>query len=446
MLTLDDLDGDGLVLNRLDTPGVVLSLPAVVVETTSPPAGARSLGGNWWRVPDDHPLARARALLAAGATDAFPDVVQHPVRRVTFDDPEYGGQWYLDELGMADLYDLSTGTPEVRLAVIDSGIDIAHTDLLAHVVDPYDAYSDDDDPSPDPGEYCSEGSDAICDGHGTAVSGISAAIGNNGFGMVGMCPDCSLIPIKMLGEGGGGDSLSVSIAAFQHAIDTDAWVINNSWGYTESTPVPRSLANIIEKVATENRGGLGAVVVFAAGNDDRELKDDEMEALDTIICVSATDSYGNATNYTNYGDAIDVAAPSATVSIAPGDTMTTTFGGTSAASPVVAGLAGWVLSVAPDLSAEEVRDLISSTAVQSPLVIADENGKSTYFGNGSISPANILAELFPADADTGEGGPKACGCATGGLGEAGGGPEPAGGLFAGLLAALALVRRGARAC
>ncbi|MSP55678.1 MAG: hypothetical protein EXR69_08775 [Myxococcales bacterium] len=443
MLTLDDLVGDGVVLSRLDAPGVVLTLPAVVVETTNPPPGARSLGGNWWRVADDHPLARARALLAAGATDAFPDLIQHPTTRVTFDDPEYGGQWYLDELGMADLYDLSTGTPEVRLAVIDSGIDIAHTDLLAHVVAPYDAYSDDDDPSPDPGEYCTDGSDAVCDGHGTAVSGISAAIGNNGFGMVGLCPDCSLIPIKMLGEGAGVDSLATSIAAFQHAIDADAWVVNNSWGYTESTPVPRSLANIIEKVATENRGGLGAVVVFAAGNDDRELGDDEVEALETVLCVSATDSYGNATNYTNYGDAIDVAAPSATVSIAPGDMMTTTFGGTSAASPVVAGLAGWILSVAPDMSARTVRDLISSTAVQSPLVIPGEDGKSTYFGHGNISPATILAELFPTDGgDTGHDRSKACRCATSGSTS---GPTSAL-LVGGLLTALTVRRRRSRTC
>jgi subtilisin family serine protease len=168
------------------------------------------------------------------------------------------------------------------------------------------------------------------------------------------------------------------------------------------------LANLIEQVSTENRGGLGAVVVFAAGNDDRELKDDEVEALPTVLCVSATDSYGNPTNYTNYGDPIDVAAPSATVSIAPGNTVITNFGGTSAASPVVAGLAGWILSANPALSAAEVRDLIESTAVQSPLVIPDDQGRSTYYGWGSISPPTILAALFPEQAaET----PEASGCA-----------------------------------
>ena len=428
LLTLDDLAGNDLILHRtlhrthLGEQGEPIDLPtwpAVVVKIaagTLPPAGAEPLGGPYWRVSDSHPLARARALVAAGAVDAFPDLVRHRVAReslaagqdVTFDDPSYGGQWYLDELGMIDLYNHTLGSPEVRIAVVDSGIDIASSDLASKVSDPYDAFSDDDDPSPDPGEFCTDGSNDICDEHGTAVSGISLAQDNNGVGIVGMCPACTLIPIKRLGEGPG--ALSEEVAAYEHALEADAWVINNSWGFTQYTPAPRMLANLIEQVSTENRGGLGAVVVFAAGNDDRELKDDEVEALPTVLCISATDSYGNPTNYTNYGDPIDVAAPSATVSIGPGDTVITNFGGTSAASPVVAGLAGWILSANPALSAAEVRDLIESTAVQSPLVIPDDQGRSTYYGWGSISPPNILAELFPEQAETPE--LSGCACAT----------------------------------
>lgn len=415
-ITLDDLSGHDLVLQRLHhgAPIELRSWPAVVVQLAPgqrPPPGAHPLGGPFWRVSDAHPLDRARALVAEGAVDAFPDLVRHRAPRsadVTFDDPSYGGQWYLDELGMIDLYDVSLGSPDVRLAVVDSGIDITSPDLAPKVADPYDAFSDDDDPSPDPGEFCTDGSDAICDEHGTAVSGISLAQDNNGFGVVGMCPECTLIPIKLLGEGSG--AMSEEVAAYQHAIDADAWVINNSWGYTEYTPAPRMLASLIAQVSSDNRGGLGAVVVFAAGNDDRELQDDEMEALPTVLCVSATDSYGNPTNYTNYGGPIDVAAPSATVSIAPEETVITNFGGTSAASPVVAGLAAWILSVDPTLSAEEVRDLITSTAVQSPLVMPDENGHSSYYGYGNISPPDVLAALVP-EAPAAES-PKGCGCAT----------------------------------
>lgn len=421
-LTLDDLSGDGLVLSAR---GVALETwPAVVVETAAPPPGARHLGGDYWRVEDENPLARARQLVREGAVDAFPDLVRHAAPR--FDDPHYEGQWYLPELGMEALYAVSLGSADVRLAVVDSGIDIAATDLASKISDPYDAWSDDDDPSPDPGEYCYDGSDDICDEHGTAVSHISLATANNGSGIVGMCPDCTLVPIKLLGDGMG--SMSADTASYQHALDVDAWVINNSWGFTEYTPAPKMLADLIDRVATENRGGLGAVVVFAAGNDDREIFDDEVEALPTVLCVSATDSYGNTTNYTNYGSPIDVAAPSATVTVGPGDEFVTTFGGTSAASPVVAGLAGWILSVDPTLSAAEVRDLIVETAEQSPLVKPDENGHSNYYGYGNISPTNILAELVPAEEATES--PGGCGCAA----------SASGGWF-GILGLLALRRR-----
>jgi subtilisin family serine protease len=421
-LDLAELSGQGLDLEARGRP--LRSWPAVVAKTADPPPDAVSLGGDYYRVPTDTPLETARQLLADGAIDAFPDLVRNPVPR--WNDPEYGGQWYLDSLGMEALYAKSHGDAAVRLAVVDSGIDIDHVDLADKVSDPYDAWSEDEDPSPDPGEYCGKDTDAICDEHGTAVSGIATAIGDNGAGMVGMCPDCTLVPIKLLGEGAG--SASAEVSAYQHAIDVDAWVINNSWGFTEYTPAPRILSNLIEEVATENRGGLGAVVVFAAGNDNRELLDDEMEALPTVLCVSATDTYGNASNYTNYGGPVDVAAPSATVSIGPDDTEVTNFGGTSAAAPVVSGLAGWILSVKPDMSAEEVRELIVETAVQSPLVVPDEDGHSSYYGYGIISPENILATLYPEEPE-GET-PNACGCA-----------ETKSPAWLGLLALLGLRRR-----
>lgn len=412
-LQLDDLTGDGLLLSARGQ--ALRSHPAVVVRADVAPAGAIPLGGPYWRVPSATPLATARALVAAGAADAFPDLVLHPAPR--WDDEYVGGQWYLDELGMEALYARSHGSADVRLAVVDSAIDIHHPDLEAKVSDPYDAFGEDDDPSPNPGEYCTDGSEAICDEHGTAVSGISAAIGDNAVGIVGLCPACTLVPIKLLGEGEG--SLSADIGAYQHARDADAWVVNNSWGYTTHVPAPAMLAALIEEVATLNRGGLGAVVVFAAGNDDRRLRDDELEALPHVLCVSAVDSYDNPTNYTNYGDPVDVAAPSATVSIAPGGEITTTFGGTSAAAPVVAGLAGWALSIRPDLSGDEVAQLIIDTAQQSPLVVPDESGHADYYGYGIVDPVAMWEALEPPAGDTGDddtgdavGEPVACGCAT----------------------------------
>ena len=393
--------------------GVVFTL----APGAAPPAGAIWLGGPSWRLPSADPIATAVSLAGTpGYQHVFPDVVlpQAPMD-VTFDDPTYGGQWYLESLEMERLYEVSLGAPETRVAVIDSGIDIAHPDLASAVLDPYDAWADDADPSPNAGEYCGGSSTDICDEHGTAVSGVILARANNGVGIVGLCPTCTLVPIKLLGErDGSGTSLSADIRAFEHAIAADVAVINNSWGFTQSIPVPETLAAVIVRAATEPRGGLGALVVFAAGNDDRVIEDNEMQALEEVLCVSATDSYGYPTNYTNTGAAVDVAAPSATVSIAPEEGTTTTFGGTSAAAPVAAGLAAWAVSQDPTLSAADLMDLLVTTAVPSPYMPADDSGRNDTYGWGVVSAVNLLDALYPSAEEplVDDESPAACACGT----------------------------------
>jgi MYXO-CTERM domain-containing protein len=196
-------------------------------------------------------------------------------------------------------------------------------------------------------------------------------------------------------------------------------VINNSWGYVDPVQAPSSIADAIEDARTRSRDGKGALVVFAAGNDDRTLDDGELTGLEGVLCVSAVDSYGNPTNYTNFGPSVDVSAPSATVSIGPGDTIITNFGGTSAAAPVATGLAAWALSVSPELTADALGDLLISTASKNPLVQYDADGHNDTYGYGTISPANIVAALFPDTGgdsagahDNGSESSGGCGCAT----------------------------------
>ena len=363
-------------------------IPVIVtlLAGATPPPGADWIGGpNWIVLGDPAVLAKH-----PGVWMAEPDR-RLPVATRAWDDPARGGQWYADALGMETLWEVSTGSPALRVAVIDSGIDITHPDLATAVAEPYDALAQDDDPSPP----CEDLTAPDCDSHGTSVSGVIAARGNNQVGIVGLCPSCTLVPIRMLGARGGG-SLSEILRAFEHAIASDAAVINNSWGFTEHVAVPPQLAEVIRRAATEGRGGKGALVVFAAGNDDRELLNDEMEALPEVLCVSATDSYGYPTNYTNYGDAVDLAAPSATVTIIPGGGTTVTFGGTSAAAPVASGLAIWAASVEPDLTGAELRDLLVDASVPSPLVLdTDGDGHDAYYGYGELDALNVLYALRP---------------------------------------------------
>ena len=358
------------------------------------PQEAYSIGGNSYLLPTKSPeesIRLARSLSKNPTLTSWPDVVVSH-QATSFNDPHYEGQWYLDYLQMNQLWAATLGDPDVLIAVIDSGIDIAHPDLADKVQSPFDAFDDDLDPSPNQNEFC-YGLDGLCDEHGTAVAGIAVAAANNNSGIVGMCPDCTLLPIKMLGE--GQSALSSDVAAFEHCIEQDAYVINNSWGYVDAVPVPAPLESVIIRATTETRNGKGSVVVFAAGNDDREVTAQELCAIDGVICVSAIDSYGRPTAYTNYGAPIDLAAPSATVSIAPEDGLTTTFGGTSAASPVVSGLAGWIFANRPDLSAAEVTEIIVTTATPSPLVTHDSEGHHLMYGYGIIDPSSIYDRLHP---------------------------------------------------
>ncbi|MEZ4322957.1 MAG: S8 family serine peptidase [Myxococcota bacterium] len=336
-------------------------------------------------------------------SSALPDLQLHHTRFVEFDDPDLGAQWYLELLSFDRMAERTLGDPTVRVAVIDGGIDIGHPDLAASVVEPYDAVDDDDDPRPDDGEGCPEGQTGLCEDHGTSSAGIILARSNNGIDLVGLCSECSMIPIRLLGP---TSRLSTDVASFEHAIDADAAVINNSWGFTEPIAVPAALGEVIERALVEPRGGLGAVVVFAAGNDDRQLRPDEMTGIPGVLTVSATDRYGFPTNYTNVGSTVDLAAPSATVSLAAGGGLNTTFGGTSAAAPVASGVAAWLLSLEPGMSSAEATQLLIDTARP----VNGVEGHDPSFGYGYLDPGRIL-DALEGPADTGDAEERrACGC------------------------------------
>ena len=399
-----------------DGPVRLTTLPFVVVEThhsyrTSDwlvgyELKALGASGRFWRVACPSQVQFQDFLRTMHRhpeiKSGFPDVLLKSKRlSITVDDPKYPAQWYLEQLNAEVLWAKSFGDAQVKVAVIDSGIDIAHPDLSSKIIAPKDTWDDDVDPSPNAGEFCFAGNQGICDEHGTAVSGIILADAND-LNIIGICPDCSLIPIKMLGDGyvlPTSTTLSGDVAAFEHAIAQDAAVINNSWGFNESIPVPAPLASIIQIAATQNRGGKGAVVIFAAGNEDREVTHDELSGLDVVLSISATDRYGNPTPYTNRGASIDLAAPAATLSLAPGGGITESFGGTSSAAPVVSGVAAWILSVKPELTAAEVRDLLRDTARPDPRYAYDDEGHNELVGYGLLDLDALVTALYPVEED-----------------------------------------------
>jgi subtilisin family serine protease len=284
-----------------------------------------------------------------GVLGAEPDFIRPRSSRRSSSDPRSPGQWYAEKACLPAALDITSGRSAIVIAVIDDGFDLAHEDLGGFVAAAWDFA--DDDATPEAGPL---------DDHGTAVLGIAAARGDNGRGITGFCPGCSVLPIRR------GMTDADDARAIAHATDAGADVINCSWGYSyPSIGVTAALRHAV----TDGRGGLGAVVLFAAGNEGVDIDGShDIAATPGVLAVMATDTDDRLLPGSNTG-ALAIAAPSGG-SLTTDRTLdgyavgpyTSDFGGTSGAAPVVAGTAGLILSVDPTLSAGSVLELLRATA------------------------------------------------------------------------------------
>lgn len=316
-------------------------------------------------------------------------------------DPRYGGQWYFQNLGMPEAWGLSVGDSSTSIVVIDTGCDLEHPDLISKMDPGRDVVDQDDDPS-----YEADQSGAA---HGTECAGLIAASTDNDEGIAGGCPECRLRCVRMLSD--EAIPLSANIEAFDFALEVDAAVVSNSWGFVEPLPVPPALAEAITNVAMNGRGGRGALVLFAAGNDDRELGNDEIEGVDGVICVGAINNFDESTPFTNFGDPVDIVAPTGTLTTdisGPGGDdetdYTSLFGGTSSACPVAAGVAGLLVSAAQDKTGAELSAILIETARTAPFAVPDESGHDPVYGYGIIDPPEALRRAMGLQGQGGAGG------------------------------------------
>jgi MYXO-CTERM domain-containing protein len=351
------------------------------------------------------------ARLQAASVEAWPDLY-FLRRRDSFtvppNDPQYPGQWFFASLDMEAAWRIESGRSDVSVAVIDNGCDLQHPDLVDQLDPGRDAIKGTGDPSFFPnvnGNY-----------HGTACAGLVAASTNNGIGVAGACPGCRLRCIKLLDETNGGlVPISADMDAFQFVLDQNVAVASNSWGFTTATTVPQPLADAIALVHQQGRNGLGTLVVFAAGNDDRLLGPDELEALPGVTTVGAVDNFAEVAQFSNHGPPLAVVAPLGTLSTDisgsdgenAGDYLSN-FGGTSSACPIVAGIFGLMVSLAPQKTATELEDLLRATAKQSKFATPDAMGHDDYYGYGLVQPALALKMLQPPSMPS-----SGCGCTVG---------------------------------
>ena len=284
------------------------------------------------------------------------------------DDPDYGLQWALPKIEAPAAWDVVTGTRAITVAIVDSGLDTAHPEFSGRVVAPRDVVYDDGDPE-DP-----------C-GHGTHVTGILGATGNNAIGIAGMAWDVNLMPVRVLNERCSGSEADVA-AGIAYAVAHGAHIINLSLG--GDTPLPCEDTFRVMSQAVRDAHAGGRLVVAAAGNygAGRLLcPARQVEAL----AVGATMPDDARAEFSNYGEGLDLVAPGEGIySTLPGDDYGEKSG-TSMATPHVAGLAALVWSLSPDLTRDEVRDILETTA--------DDLGAPGWdadFGFGRINASNAL--------------------------------------------------------
>ncbi len=298
--------------------------------------------------------------------------IQWPLNNIGQMYPESGR--YNDPPGTPDsdidapeAWDLHTGSSEVVVAVVDTGVDYTHRDLddnmwvnevelagVAGVDDDENGYIDDiygydtlywdGDPMDD-------------HGHGTHVSGIITAEGNNGFDIAGVCWRARIMALKFLNYQGSGETAD-AVPAFYYAVENGADVISSSWGggfYLQSM-----------RDAIDYAHGQGVILVASAGN---ESSSEPMypACYEHMIAVAVTNSNDEKAPFSNYGDWIDIAAPGVDVLSlrANGTSMGTTYdsyttiaSGTSMACPHISGACALLLSVNPVLTNEDVYDIL----------------------------------------------------------------------------------------
>lgn len=312
-----------------------------------------------------------------GALDAKPN------------DPGAKDQYHLGKINAFSAWDLTQGGG-VTVAVLDTGVDLAHPDLKGNLVTGYDTIAKNNLPKD-------------MNGHGTHVAGVIAAVTNNRQGVAGVAPGAKIMPIKVLGENGGGDLGSI-VDGIQWATDHGAQVINMSLGGPIESP---SWAEAVSYAAKKN-----VVVVAAMGNErDQGNPKNQPAATPGVIAVGATDPGDKVTDFSSYGEWISVAAPGYAIKSTfptyscetyraykqnpeyfPPETKVAlkyaSISGTSQASPVVAGIVAMMKAKQPGLTPAKARQALMSTAVD-----LGKKGFDEDFGAGRVDALKALKTL-----------------------------------------------------
>ena len=310
----------------------------------------------------------------------------------TPNDPSFSALYGMTKIQAPAAWDISTGSTGVVVAVIDTGVQYTHPDLVGNIAintgetpnngvdDDRNGYTDDYygydfinyDGNPMDDHY-----------HGTHCAGTIGAKGNNGVGVAGVAWSVSILPVKVLSASGSGSLASVA-SGINYAVARGAKVLSMSLGGSSSS------ATLDNAIAAARQSGV--LIVAAAGNSGQNTdyypSYPASSPSDNVLAVAATDSSDAMASWSNYGPtSVDVAAPGVNIySTLLGNTYDY-LSGTSMATPHVAGMAGVLRAINSNLSYLQLKNIIMQTV--DPL--AALNGRIVSGGRVNLYKAALSA-------------------------------------------------------
>jgi subtilisin family serine protease len=323
-----------------------------------------------------------------------------------------GLQWYLDTVHAPQAWDITHGDSTVIIGIVDSGVDWDHPDLADNIwfnsgedvngdglftaID-WNVFDDDGNGFVDDWHGWDFGGEAVPDNnpdegepvHGTHVAGIAAAVTDNVVGVAGMSWNCTIMPVKASRT--PYDGIRYGYEGIQYAADNGADVITLCWGHAGGLP------SQFEQEIIDSAFAKGAILVAAAGNDPPTAPPDSCPLYypawyNHVIAAAATDSNDNAFSWTFYGNWVDVSAPGAPIYNTWWNDTYTMLGGTSLSGALVAGVAGLLKSVEPDVSSDEFETRMQMTSDD---IDSLNPGYEGWLGGGRLNAYRALRVAVP---------------------------------------------------
>ncbi len=298
-------------------------------------------------------------------------VVAPPWQETTDEDPYLSDQYALEMMDTINAWQVTEGTSNVTVAIIDTGIDDNHDEFVGRISSKsYNSVTE------------TVGISEVIDdqGHGTMVAGIIGAQKNNSTGIAGITSNVQLMVIKANADGKETFQDSAIIEGIYYAADNGADIINLSLGSTYENPYT--------KEALDYASSLGVIVVAASGNDGTN-EAFYPAAFDSTISVSAVGEDTLIAEYSNYGETIDISAPGTDIITTTTNNGYGSVSGTSFAAPQVSGVLALMLSYFTEMErAEIIQRLLLSSVDQGAEGIDD------YYGHGITNTNNALTYDF----------------------------------------------------